>query len=512
MSTSSAEKAEQAPTYGGWRRPASPGAFHLKLIPTLAGGAAVLVTVVISMSFTFVFGLIFAGVALVLAAPAIVQVKGRPLYSMRARSRAFRRGVRRGQHVYLSGIAGVNRAGLRNLPGLLAKVAVWRAFDGIGREFALVEILAAQQWAVVMQVTAQGGALVDPETRNIQVARWAEFLAMLGEDGGIVQATVTGETIPVSSAAMTAHVSRLIDPDAPEFARRVMIAEGEEFPAGVTETICYVAVTYDEKAFGIDRKNLKGRAVAEAVAEQIGRGLPEVSMRLVDVGASKGIPLTAGQLGRRVHEAFDPVMSVEYAQLDAAGDPVEIDWDDAGPAWHEEEPGGVEYHHDSGISCTWEALKVPPGIVTDQALQRLMSPIAGAPRKRVTLLYRPVDAGKTADTVDRDYKAALNRSGQHKLEKAHESLDLQSAKQATAEEARGAGVVSFSLLVTATVSKGDRVAFDRATRAVVQAGKSSRFRLSPVRGAQAAAFAGALGIGLSLADLSIIPAAVRDHI
>jgi hypothetical protein len=33
-----------------------------------------------------------------------------------------------------------------------------------------------------------------------------------------------------------------------------------------------------------------------------------------------------------------------------------------------------------------------------------------------------------------------------------------------------------------------------------------------VRGAQAAAFAGGLGIGLSLPDLSVVPQSARDHI
>ena len=54
--------------------------------------------------------------------------------------------------------------------------------------------------------------------------------------------------------------------------------------------------------------------------------------------------------------------------------------------------------------------------------------------------------------------------------------------------------------------------FDRACTAVERAARGARFRLSPVRGAQAAAFAAALGIGLSLPDLSVLPHAARHHI
>jgi hypothetical protein len=140
-----------------------------------------------------------------------------------------------------------------------------------------------------------------------------------------------------------------------------------------------------------------------------------------------------------------------------------------------------------------------------------MGPIRTAPRKRVTLLYRPVDAGHTADVVDRDYKSAINRAGRRKgLVHAHDSADLRAARQATEEEADGAGVVSFSVLVTVTVT--DPSEFDRACTSVERAARGARFRLSPVRGAQAAAFAGALGVGLSLPDLSVLPHVAREHV
>ncbi len=84
------------------------------------------------------------------------------------------------------------------------------------------------------------------------------------------------------------------------------------------------------------------------------------------------------------------------------------------------------------------------------------------------------------------------------------------ARQAAAEEADGAGVVSFGMYVTVTAEDPDVLV--RAGTAVERAARGSRWRLSPVYGSQAAAFAGGLGVGLSLADLSLLPAAARTHL
>ena len=105
----------------------------------------------------------------------------------------------------------------------------------------------------------------------------------------------------------------------------------------------------------------------------------------------------------------------------------------------------------------------------------------------------------------------LRDTGRRKgLVHAHDSADLRAARQATEEEAGGAGVTTFSVLVTVTVTAAAE--FDRACTTVQRAARGARFRLSPMRDAQAAAFAGGLGIGLSLPDLSVVPQSARDHI
>lgn len=503
-------------TYGGWRKPASPGIGPLKLIPSVGvfGGLGLVLIIAMTAGLAATAG--FAGVALVVAAPAVIPKDGRSLYSNWLRAARWRRHVRRGRHLYRSGLSGVTPAGTRTLPGLLARVQLWSAVDAAGRDFALIEIPACRQWAVVLRVLAQGGSLVDPDSRNVWVASWGEYLTLLGQEGGVVQVAATVETAPDAGELLATHVNGMIRPDAPEFTQRVMRAAARELPAGVTDTTGSVALTFSSTGLGVTATGADG---AQQAAEEIGRRLPGLSVTLADAGAADGVPLDTRSLAERARIAFDPAESTEFASARAEGRPRACEWADAGPSAHEERD--TSYRHDSGLSRTWEAMRVPPGVVRDSLMERVMGPLPAAPRKRAVLLYRPVDAAETADLVDRDLKSAINRAGRRKgLVHAHDSADVVAAEKATKEEADGAGVVSFSLLVTATVTVADdhdaersaAVEFDRACTAVERAARGARFRLSPVRGAQAAAFAGALGIGLSLADLSVVPSVLRDHV
>jgi hypothetical protein len=388
-------------------------------------------------------------------------------------------------------------------------VQVWTAQDAIGRLYGLVEIPQAKQWAVMLRVAAQTGSLVDMETRDVWVASWGEYLAQLGQEGGVVQAAAVVETAPDPGQSLAAHVSGLVRDDAPPFAARVQYAAATEFPIGVSETVGYVSLTFSERNLGVARGRGGVEAAAHAVAEEIGRRLPGLSVSLKAAGVSMGVPLTPTDLARRVREAYDPACARDFAVAEAAGAPMELDWSDAGPAAHDE--ACRDYRHDSGRSRTWEAIKPPPGVVRDNLLERLMSPSIQVPRKRVTLLYRPVDAADTASLVDRDLRAAINREGRRRgVAHAHDTADLRAAKQATDEEADGAGVVGFSILVTATVL--DDIDFDTACAAIERAARSARIRLSPVYGAQSAAFAAALGVGVSLPDLSVVPHPLREHL
>ena len=79
------------------------------------------------------------------------------------------------------------------------------------------------------------------------------------------------------------------------------------------------------------------------------------------------------------------------------------------------------------------------------------------------------------------------------------------------EEASGAGLVNFGLLVTATVQAEQDLARARAAvETTLRA--SARLRLRPAYGAQDSAFAAALPLGIVLSDLLALPSDVREKL
>lgn len=508
---------EERPTYGGLRPPASPGIGPFRLYTSVAmmGGLA---TAMLLMTVNLWLTVALVALVAVMSLPILIRRNQRPLAATWVNRYRHKRAARKGLTVYRSGLIGPGSTGRRRLPGLLAPVEVWNcSADGLGRPFALIEIPAARQWAVTFRVDPDGGALVDRETKDLRVAEWGELLATVGAMGGIRQVGAVIETQPDSGALLAAHVARICAPGAPPFAVRAMKARAAELPRDVASTVGWVAVTYTEKDLGIDRK-AKNTERAGHAADEIGRRMPELSSMLILAGASRARPVDVWGLTRRVSEAYDPGSVVPNAEDEAEGRPPQIAWADCGPTAADDSLP-TTYFHDSGVSRTWEALKPPPGVFTDEVLKDLVGPNLDAPRKRVTLIYHPVDAANAPDLLDRDVKTALNRAGRRKGPvHAHDDAGVRIAQQAAREEASGAGVTSMSMLVTATVLNDEhdpdatREALHTAATAVERAARHRRIKLAPIAGGQAAGFAAALGVGLCLPDLSLIPDDLRINI
>jgi hypothetical protein len=77
-----------------------------------------------------------------------------------------------------------------------------------------------------------------------------------------------------------------------------------------------------------------------------------------------------------------------------------------------------------------------------------------------------------------------------------------------AKEARGAGLVNFGLLVTATVTSADRL--DAARQAIDHLAPTARIQLRPVYGSQDSAFAAALPLGRVLPAHLRVPGELRE--
>ena len=73
-----------------------------------------------------------------------------------------------------------------------------------------------------MGVAPSGIALVDQERIDQQVAHWGAWLADLGSEIGIVQASVCVETVPDTGGALERQVSARLDASAPAIALSVV--------------------------------------------------------------------------------------------------------------------------------------------------------------------------------------------------------------------------------------------------------------------------------------------------
>ena len=104
------------------------------------------------------------------------------------------------------------------------------------------------------------------------------------------------------------------------------------------------------------------------------------------------------------------------------------------------------------MSRTWVASEAPRGTVRSSVLRGLLEPAPGIARKRVAMLYRPSDPASAARIVEADRRTAhfmaASASG---LVHARAQSAVRAAEQAAAEEAAGAGLIEFGLVVTATV-------------------------------------------------------------
>jgi putative membrane protein len=108
-------------------------------------------------------------------------------------------------------------------------------------------------------------------------------------------------------------------------------------------------------------------------------------------------------------------------------------------------------------------------------------------------LLRPIDAAMTGDIVEGDLKTANAGARMSKNVTARAARDVAIAKKNAQEEASGAGLVDFTVLVTATVTGDD---LDDTAAAVASLASASKLRMRPAFGAQDSAFALALPLGV----------------
>ncbi|SDI70256.1 hypothetical protein SAMN04488693_11924 [Arthrobacter subterraneus] len=490
------------PTYGNWRVPRSAGLGNFGAI----GTGIILVGLTLGI-LSFAIWNLFVGLAvmgvfgILLLLLTIKDKHGQTVIDRVGIRTVFARSRRKGTNLYRSGPLGVTDWGMFQLPGIASKSRLYEFKDSYNRPFAMLHMPTTGHFTVIFSTEPDGASLVDPEQVDAWVANWGGWLAALGDEAGIEAASVTVETAPDSGYRLRNEVGLNIDENAPDIAKQMLYEVISSYPEGSATVRAWITLTFNATMRAGSRKR-----EPEEVARDLASRLPGLSQRLQATGAGIARPMPAQELCEVVRVAYDPPAALVIDEAHAAGHPVELKWSDVGPSGAQ--ANWENYRHEGAFSASWTMTGAPRGSVHANVLSKLLAPHGDVDRKRVTLLYRPMDSARAVQLVERDQNNANVRITSGNRPSARALVDARSAAQTAAEEAQGAGLVNFGLVVTATVNGLDRL--PDAVAAIEQTSGAARLLLRRTYGSQDTAFAASLPIGLVLPKHVMLPSEIRE--
>lgn len=496
-----ASEAPTARTYGNWRRPQRAGLSKLGGLGTAWLFASLVMVMLTWMFLGFLMTLPALLVAFVgLAGFWFRDGDGRSLGQRAATRVGWWRTRSAGSHLYRSGPIGRARWGTCQLPGILGQSQLSESTDSFGRPFAMLTMPRTNTHAVMIRAEPEGGSLVDHHDLDTWISGYAQWLGMVGEESGLLAAQVSIEAAPDSGAGLRREVLGNIDPEAPELAQQVMHQVAATYPAASAQVSCTAALTFTGRPPG-------GRArPVEEMHADLGSRLPALVEQFAKSGVTAVRPVSAQRLSEMTRTAYDPHAARIVDEAYESGEVPDLDWFDVGPS--ASEAYWDYYRHDGAYSITWEMTVPPRGIVKGTILKRLLEPHPAIDRKRITLLYRSYDPGVASELVESDLRNAEFNMSKTQRPSARVKAEQKAASRTSEEEATGAGLVDFGLLLTATVTDRERI--PAALAAINSLRGSSRLRLRKVHGSQDSAFAAALPLGMVVPMHLTIPTAIRE--
>lgn len=472
--------AQQARTYGGWRRSRAVGLGKLDprqtVVVTLSAMLPMIALMLGQMLITVLLG--FAG--LVASVLVVAQHNGVILLDAALAWVRWQLADQRQQTTFRGQfLAEVPRS--HDLPGILAPTTLLDAeIPGRGRG-GIVWHRRSGVMAATLLLSPGGALLADRAVVDRQVAAWGQLLAALGDDPQIRSAALTVELTPDPGTRMADHVTGRLDPNAPDLAAQVLrqIVGTAPYASAQVSTRLTLALTPGK---GSGRQT----GVPEAAAEVL-RTLD--ALQIGGAGADVLRMASADDLGGIVRRAFDPASgSAPRSAFNA------LMWGECGPVSCEDLPD--YYEHDGAYSTSYVMAEAPRQQVGHEVLLPLLSP--GRYARRVTVFYRALSREQAGTLLEREVNAAAAREEYRRRTKrdatARDTADATRAARAAAEEAMGAGLIQFSLAVTVTAP--DLASLGEARAELEKAAGMSRLRLRLARHAQSAAFMAGLPVGI----------------
>lgn len=474
------------------------GMFGLPMRATIIAGIAFIVAMLVLMQGGLGAGALIALLAVAYLVPAVMRIGNRTLYEVAQMRLQFWRAQAAGSTIYRSGPNSRVPGGRYRLPGALAKTELHVGLDVAGNDFAMIRDRALNQYTILMNAAPRGQEPLTVADRNDMTAEWGAWLAELSLNDDVVAATMTVESYPTTGQDLMAAVRDSVDESTPEIARRIQAESAVEFAKGKLVTRSWIAVTF-KAATAMQRKD------PEAMATDLGFRLPGLYQRLDYAGVS-ATPMSPEDAVGLAMRCYRPDLEEMITGTRLAQEPLGVDWDDSGPAtavarWN-------SYQHEDWVSRTFEMAAPPAAAFPDHVLRPLLEPKSDIPRKRVTLMYRPIPAGDGVRSVEKEHTDAVNGANKTRsVGKAAAGLRLERTDAARQALARGGQLGEYSLLVTMTLR--DPELLDQGAAIVGQLGNRSQLRLHSSNGQQDAAFAAGLGIGVLLDQKSTISSFAR---
>lgn len=470
-------------TYGGWRRSRSLGLGSLDTRQTIMLLSAALVPLLAGLLIDMPVALALAPAGIIVAVLSVARRGGVLLLDAGLAWARWRWADWRTQTIVVGRM--VTPIPQRwDLPGVLAPTRLLDAEDpGRGR-IGVVWHQRTGHMTVTALLSPAGALLADPATVNRQVVSWGHLLATLADDTSIRHAAVTIELIPETGTQLADHVEGRMATTAPGLARAVIGELTAIAPRTSAQVRARLSLTCDPST-----GTSSPREVPQAVAEVL-RSLGGLAVS------------AAGAEVLRRASATDLIRIVRCA-YDVDAEPVAAGWETL--RWADARPEHARerydhYQHEGSYSVSWVLLEAPRQRVAHDVLLSLLSP--GQYRRRVTLTYRTLSRDVAGALLEQEVNAAAVREEYRRRTRrdptARDRADATRAVSAALEEAHGAGLVQWSLYVTATVPT--RAELAQARREVEQAAGHARLKLRLAYGGQAAAFAVGLPCGIYPGD------------
>ena len=488
-------------TYGNFRRPKVPGVLGLSAGVSAALAVAAMLLITFAATGQLRAALVWGVAVSVAVAPLFVPSRdGLTLYDRLNRRLSYGLAKRQGYTVLRQGPAGKVPGGKCRLPGLGAAIELSEHDDPYGGKFGLLIAPSQHLYTVVVECNPWGTPAVDQETIESQVAQWGAWLGSLGRDGGIAGASVTVETVPDSGYRLAAAAAAGRRADAPAFALQVLDEAVAKYPEGSAQISTRITVTWSGAVAGG-----KPRRRAD-MASEISSRIPQLIGGLRGTGAGTAVrACTAQEIIDHTRAAYDPSAAADIEEARAEGG-TGLAWDEVGPTALD--TGYDVLRHDGAYSLTWQMAAPPRGVVYSVSMADLLLPHREIDRKRVTILYRPENPATSAQAVEQDINLALWSASNQRRPSARTQADIAAARKTAQEEALGAALVRFGVIVTATVS--DPTALPLAKQTMSSLSATARLQLQPAYGNQDVAFLAGLPLGVVLPRMTILPSELRD--